>query len=118
MFIFWVCTVYIPMLVCLLRLRETGEYMCVCVCVCISATQFISQSLTILRKRECERQTVCVFSPTQFVSQSLTILRWYQPVVLQVSLVPHQDHLGVVPRVRFDLGRPGQRTTTINVRLS
>lgn len=43
---------------------------------------------------------------TQLVCELFTSLVGDDSLVLHVALVPHQDHLGVVPRVRLDLRAP------------
>jgi hypothetical protein len=45
---------------------------------------------------------------TKVISKSPAILSWYDTLVLQVTLVPHEDDLGVVPRVGLDLCGPGE----------
>lgn len=47
------------------------------------------------------------WAPTELVCQAPALLCGHHAVVLQVTLVAHQDDLGVVPRVRLDLRRPG-----------
>lgn len=43
---------------------------------------------------------------TEIVSEPLAILSRYDPFVLQVTLVPHEDDLGIVPGIGFDLCSP------------
>lgn len=43
---------------------------------------------------------------TKIIGESPAILGGHDPFVLQVTLVPHQDDLGVVPGVGLDLGGP------------
>lgn len=53
-----------------------------------------------------------VWAPTQFRGYSLAILRRDLSVLFQVQLIPHQNHLSAVPRVRLDLGCPGNAATS------
>lgn len=43
---------------------------------------------------------------TKIIGEPLAILSRYDPLVLQVTLVPHEDDLGVVPGIGFDLRSP------------
>lgn len=45
---------------------------------------------------------------TQIIRQPLPVLGCYHALVLQVTLVPYQEHLRIVPRVGLDLGGPGK----------
>lgn len=47
---------------------------------------------------------------TQFISQSLAIFCWYKSVILQITLIPHQNDLCIVPRVCLNLGSPKGNT--------
>lgn len=43
---------------------------------------------------------------TKIIGKLPAILSRYDPFVLQVTLVPHEDHLGIVPGIGFDLCSP------------
>lgn len=43
---------------------------------------------------------------TKIISKPLAILSRYKPFIFQVTLVPHKDDLGIVPRVGLDLCSP------------
>lgn len=49
---------------------------------------------------------------TKIISEPPAILSRYHPFVLQVTLVPHENDLGVVPGIGFDLRSPVELWTS------
>lgn len=49
---------------------------------------------------------------TKIISEPPAILSRYDPFILQVTLVPHKDDLGVVPGIGFNLRSPVELWTS------
>lgn len=47
-----------------------------------------------------------VWTLTKIIGEPSAILSGYDPFVFQVTLVPHEDYLGIVPGIGFDLCSP------------
>lgn len=55
---------------------------------------------------EIDQSSRWVIGQTELICQLLAPLQGHHPFVLNVTLVAHQHHLGILPGVRLDLGAP------------
>lgn len=64
--------------------------------------------LGLKRDKGFKRDVTCGsdWALTKIISEPSAILGRYDPFILQVTLVPHKDDLGIIPGVGFDLSGP------------
>lgn len=60
----------------------------------------------------CERGESAASRPTQLLRQQPAAVHRHHSLLLHVTLVPGQNHLSVIPRICFYLGRPVEKTTS------
>lgn len=64
--------------------------------------------LGLKRDKDLKRDVTCGsgWALTKIISEPSAILGRYDPFILQVTLVPHKDDLGIIPGVGLDLRGP------------